>query len=168
MYYNKHNLAVTKFAAKTDLKPALACVMFKDDITVGTNSWALMEVKAPIANNVDAKPIEKTLIYAKEIAKTKFSKAKTIVAFDDLALNTKKCEEKFPEYDQIFPKESEIVMELHVNGRMLSELLKAMADVNEYDAVTIKLTNEKRRPITIESKGQEGQSARALFMPLLG
>ena len=56
MLYNKHNLAVAKFAAKESGREEIKSVLFKKDKSVATDSYRLLEVSVDSSVKVEDYP----------------------------------------------------------------------------------------------------------------
>ena len=192
MLYNQHNLNVAKIASKSEMKPALASVMFKKDRTVATDGFRLLEVTVP----ADVKPeefpavdgksamrgCEPFLVPAKSVREIKLLKNKNLPMLENMAIkhidgkhiefmttdlsasqikSVNRIDDKFPEYEQIFPTGKPEAV-LFVNAKLLGEMLSIMGELNEQ--ITFKIYGSEK-PAVMEC-GISNQKARALIMPI--
>lgn len=82
MLYNKHNLAVAKIAATSNLRKELTCVAFFKDKTVATDAFRLIEVSTPKGGHtIDDYPTIEGINIVKNIEKEPILlRAKTVQA----------------------------------------------------------------------------------------
>ena len=192
MLYNKHNLAVAKFAAKDGRHEELASVLFSKEKTAATDSFRLLEVSVSTTGNAEEFPrvdgasamrgCSPFMVSAKQVAELKPKGAKSLPITEFVAL--KHLDDKRVEFlttdlesaqvkqarrvDGKFPDYERIfpqgkaVAEVALNGKMLSELLKVMSELHEQ--VRVKFYG-KEKPLIFEC-GTAEQKARALLMPI--
>ena len=181
MLWNKNNLAAAKIAAKSEIKPELACVLFTKGKTVASDGYRLLEVAAPLDGGkiegamLGAKPF---LVNAQQVAK----KLKPDHHNDDrvglmhldrerveFLVNgeveiLKPVEGRFPEYEGLFPQ-GEPVVRLKLNAQLLGELLEVMGKMTgAWEPVMMNIYGPEK-PMVIEGWTRQ-QPARALMMPM--
>ena len=193
MLYNKHNLAVAKFAAKDGIREEINGVLFTKEKTAATDGVRLLEVSTDSALKVEEYPqvqgasamrgCSPFIVNAKMLSEVKIPKTpphlpvlqsvavkhidaqKVEVMTTDLeAVNTKwlkRADGKFPDYEQIFPKD-EPKVRFKIDGAKLAELLKVMAELPRGGEVEV-LCYGEMQPIELRSKS-ETQTARGLIM----
>lgn len=194
MLYNKHNIAVAKFAAKNDIIPELAGVLFMKDKTVATDSFRLMEVSTSTAYKPEEFPMvggnaamrgcSPFLVRAKQVAELKPKGNGLIPITEFVAL--KHVDDKLAEFMTTDLESSKVSQALRidgkfpdyeqafpkgeprarvlVNGAMLAELLKAMSELSQIKQVEVLFYGE-HTPIELRSENSE-QKARGLLMPI--
>ena len=192
MLFNKYNLTVAKMASKSEIKPALASVMFTNTKTVATDGARLLEVsvdselkleQAPeVAGRKPMRGVKPFLVPASKVKEIKLP-VKPVVAeagvvsvlhrddkrvelgvgMDDV-ITTVPVTDEFPQYEQIFPT-GKPVLELAVNGRLLAEMLEMMAKLGSVERVNIQLYGGEKPIVLTASNGH--QTARGLVMPMM-
>lgn len=194
MLYNKHNLTVAGFASTSDIRPEIASVLFTSKKTVATDSYQLLEVATPaeispedfptVGGNIPLTSTEPFMVNAKTIKGIKIKKTKGLPILENICLAGRTPEGinfvstdlegasvtsgrivdgTFPDYEQVFPTDAP-ACELLINGRMVGELLQAIAGMRADEHVTLKVYGQYK-PIVILGGG-ENQPARGMVMPV--
>lgn len=181
MIYNQNNLNVAKISERDGDKPALGSVMFTKNKTVAANCYSLLEMSAPS----DVKPeafskeamrgCKPFLLPAKEVSKIKIPKKNIAIkhidvkviklfSYDNGDIDIIRIDDKFPEYERLFPIK-EPIAEVLINGEMLAKMLVIMSKLSE-DTKMVKIKfYEDEKPLVLTADNGN-QSCRGLIMPL--
>ncbi|MEK6897596.1 MAG: hypothetical protein AABW93_03645 [Nanoarchaeota archaeon] len=57
MLYNEYNLLVAKIASKSEMKPEIAGVFFKNNLTAATDGFRLLEITTPVGIKPEEFPV---------------------------------------------------------------------------------------------------------------
>jgi len=173
MSYNRHNLAVAKFASKSAVRAEMSCVAFFGNRTLATDSFRLVEVSA------DGEAHDISLRYAHDVKARKIGKHES-VALDDLQAFdvTPQLGERYPDVSQVlksqFENDEEYVT-VKLNGAYLAEIAKTLADMSYCAQITLQVAKDNAdyaRAVRIFAEAKTGkreevtQKARALLMPM--
>lgn len=173
MSYNRHNLAVAKFASKSTIRPEMSCVAFYGNRTLATDSFRLVEVSA------DGEAHDISLRYAHDVKARKVGKYERIEldglqAFDV----TPMLGDRYPDVTQVMKSQfenSDEYVTVKVNGAYLAEIAKTLADMSYCGQVTMQVPIENERcarAVRLFAEAKTGkreqvtQTARALLMPI--
>ena len=188
MLYNERNLSVAKMASQSDMKLALASVLFTKDKTVASDGVRLLEISTPKNAKVSEFPkamqgCKPFLARARQIKDIKLLKnsAMPLVAIkhlDDTRVefitsvgdtitshNVARVHEQFPDYNKIFPTEKPLA-EVELNGLLLAELLEVMSKLDRMSKVKIKVY-APNKPVVLEAGDKEVQFARGMLMCMM-
>lgn len=167
--YNKLNLAITKIASKSSIKPVLASVAFYGNRTVATDSFKLVEMSAP------GEAHEPVMISAKHLKDTLKMGAKDELSLEEIKTRTAAVEGTnmfdtgYPDVDQVldnaFKREDDI--KIHLNGKYMAEVADILSKLSKFQKVTMSVSPHPSRAITFVAEDHKtGQKARALLMPM--
>ena len=194
MLYNRHNLAVAKFAAKDGIREEINAVLFAKEKTAATDGIRLLEVSVSTTGKAEEFPqidgisamrgCSPFLVNAKQVAELKPKGAKHLPITEFVALKhlddkrveflttdlessrvsqARRIDGKFPDYEQIFPKD-EPKVRFKIDGAKLAELLKVMSELPQSGQVEV-LCYGGLLPIELRSDNGN-QKARGLIMPI--
>lgn len=166
--YNKHNLAISKVASKSFIKPALSCVAFYGNRNIATDSFRVIEMSAD-GDKHDIILHQATIVSVKKLKKNEKCTREE--------LNAQEIKDTYPDIDTVMDaqfsnKEKEYVS-LKINGVYLAEVCKLLSDLSPFATITLEIekTGNVQNAIRITShngnnRGQDvTQTARALVMP---
>lgn len=190
MIYNQNNLNCLKVTSKNYTRPELACVFFKEDKTVATDGYTLVEMSTPlgfttkdyaIVNGKRAmrgcKPFLADRESLKSIKLHKNAPMPVLSTFSISHRDEKKIEfmlpgtpaiqegktvdGKFPDYERVFPQGNPVV-EITLNVDYLKNVIEVMGALNSQ--VTFKVFGSEL-PVVLECSTQN-QYARGMVMPI--
>lgn len=160
---------VTKVASKHSIKPEYGAVAFYGNRTVATDTFRLLEISA------QGEAHEPRLLPAKAVGQLVKLSKEQLVSLERIAeivgqsVNTK---HQYPDVDQVINSAEayEDYVDIHLNGRLLAEVLLALSKLNKFEGVKLRVPKEPERPILAYSweknNEKEGhQKGRGLVMP---
>lgn len=194
MLYNSLNLEVAKIASKSAMRPEIAGVFFKQDRTVATDGFRLLEVRTPADVKVEDFPmvdgkaamrgIQPFIVPARSLREIKLPKKTNLPICQNVAI--KHLDDKRAEFlttdletanittarkvEGKFPDYEQIfptgepAAQVVINGELLAELVAIMAKLNKTSSVRLKFYGPEK-PIVLEA-GELNQKARGLIMPI--
>ncbi len=178
MTITKQQKGLSKFAAVGAISARLAIggVLFDGKLACATDSFSLIE----ITNNNDAEAVagNPIVIEARGLTGCKMKNNATVEEengslFFVSDVETKKIEtrahaDQYPKYTPIF-EEAEARKDnitIRVNAKYLANIAAHLATLSpEYGAIEMTISQTPHTPIVFKANG-EGQSARALLMPV--
>lgn len=194
MLYNKFNLAVAKFAADEGREEFKCVLFTKDKtvatdgvrlLEVSVNS-ALKVEDFPQVNGLAAmRGCSPFLVGAKQVTDLKLKGAKGLPITEMVALKhvdnerveflttdlessqvkqMRRVDGKFPDYEQIFPKDDPVA-EVSVNGVKMAELLKVIGEMGDATGTVCIRFYGANKPIELRVQGVN-QQARGMMMPM--
>lgn len=194
--YNQNNIDILKIAAKEEHRPAITGILFREDKTVATDAYRLIEVSTPkdtiddatheLAGTLNAfKPFTANAQHLKTI-RAKRDKALPVVGtigiktIDDdrveIATVNKQLQidvttaqritEPYPDYEKIIPK-GKPAATVTINAKYLAEIAALLSKIQGKGSQRITLKVYKDEYAPLVLEGtNENQPARALIMPI--
>jgi hypothetical protein len=109
------------------------------------------------------------LYFASDLKKLKLKKDETV---DAKSIKIKPANikgEEYPKVDSIlYPEKCKDYIEVKVNAEYLADICTVLKTLDPFNQVTLKVSTSPHAPIVIvaQSKEKDGQTARALLMPI--
>lgn len=195
MLYNSLNLEVAKIASKSEMRPEIAGVFFKQDRTVATDGFRLLEVRTPADVKVEDFPcvdgkaamrgVQPFIVPARSVREIKIPKVKNgLPIIANVAI--KHADARLIEFLTTDLETAKITTARRVEGKFpdyeqlwpagapVAEVVVNGALLGELVEIMAKLdrTSAVRikffapdKPIVLEA-GNEGQKGRGLIMPI--
>ena len=194
MLYNQNNLNVAKMASVSDIKLALASVLFTKEKTVATDSFRLLEITTPKNLNVEDFPkvdgasamrgFQPFMVSAKALKEIKIPKKAKLPIMESVAIkhvdnnrveflttNGESADIKnIKRTNGQFPDYERIfptekpLAEVELNGELLAELLEVMSKLDVAQRVKIKVY-APNKPVVLEA-GNDNQKGRGMVIPM--
>ena len=160
MILSKLQRGLAVFASPSAIRPQLAAVMTDSVVSVATDSFRLVEIKAH-----EGTATEQVTINAREIKKVKIAD----LGFHDFTGNPHLASE-YPKYQTIFDEAMKRdSVEITLDAEYLAQIVAYLAKIESKDKrgtfITVRVPKEKDRPIVFTVKGAT-HDARAMLMPI--